>query len=88
MAVPIRVKKLFLLKRRPAMSNAPLTPAQQELLSFFTPGEVPTIHRQLKEVFRVAAFESQIAENEGGKDSLFTLYHLIELIEELKTPNR
>ena len=66
------------------MSNAPLTPAQQELLSFFSRTELPAIHRQLKEVFRVAAFESQITENEGGKNSLFTLYHIIELVEELK----
>ena len=67
------------------MSNATITPAQQELLSFFSPTEVPTIHRQLKEIFRVAAFESEIAKNNGGQNSLSTLYYLIELVEQLKT---
>lgn len=66
------------------MSTQTLTPAQQELLSFFSPLELPSIHRQLKDVFRVAAFESDIASNDGGKNSLFTLYHIIELVEGLE----
>ncbi|MGD9930160.1 MAG: hypothetical protein AB7U05_09080 [Mangrovibacterium sp.] len=55
---------------------------QQELLRFFSPTELPTIRRHLKDIFRVAAFESDIVQNDGGQNALFTLYHLIEIIDE------
>ena len=60
-----------------------LSPAQQNFLDFFSKVETPIIHRQLKDVFRVAAFESDIAIQEGGKNALFTLWYIIELIEPL-----
>ena len=67
------------------MSNAAqLTEAQRELLNFLSPVEVAGIHQQMKDIFRVAAFESEIAKQEGGKDALFSLWYLIELLEGLK----
>lgn len=79
---------LLYSERRPKMCNKnQISPAHQELLEFFSMGETPTIQQQLKEVFRVAAFESEISEKEGGKDSLFTLWYIIELLEKLKEEN-
>jgi len=54
---------------------------QQELLRQFAPTELPTMRRHLKEIFRVAAFESEITSNYDGKDVLFTLWRLIEIID-------
>ena len=64
----------------------PITPAQQELLDFLKMEGTPVIYRQLKEVFRAAIFESGLIENaDDGKNALFPLYMLIELIEGMKT---
>ena len=63
------------------MPNQLTEAQQQELLRLFAPTELPGVRRHLKEIFRVAAFESEIALNDGGKDALFTLYHLIEIID-------
>ena len=73
-------------ERRFTMDNTgKLTADQQKLFDFLHPIEIPGIHRKLKQVFRAANFDSDISENDGGKDALFTLYMLIELIEGLKT---
>ncbi len=64
------------------MSKPQLSEAQkQELLDFFTL-ECSALRRQLKLIFKIAAFESDIAANQGGKNALFSLYHIIEIIDE------
>lgn len=64
------------------MSNQQLTPIQEKLINFFSPVEIDSIRRHLKEVFKVAAFESEIAKNDGGQNALYTLYHIIEILED------
>lgn len=54
---------------------------QHRLTNFFSPVEIPVLSRHFKKLFRAAAFESDLAQLEGGKDALFSLYHLIELMD-------
>jgi hypothetical protein len=61
-----------------------LTEAQLALLEFFCPVEIDGKHAQFKSIFRTVAFESEMAENVGGKNALFSLWYLIELLEGLK----
>lgn len=60
--------------------NNQLTPAQQELLDFLSPVELPGIYANLKQVFRAVAFESDLIENKDAKNQLFTIWYLTELI--------
>ena len=67
--------------------NIELTEAKQEFLDHFSPIEVPAIKRGLKQVFQAAAFDTDITNDKGGKDSLFTLYQIIELVEQIEIEN-
>lgn len=70
------------------MSNKDLTPAQLNLVKFFSPVDASFIARHLRKCFECATFESEIAEEQGGRDALFRLYHIAELAEELVTETK
>jgi len=63
------------------MSKDKASCVHDELISFFAHTEIPTLKRQFKQVFRAATFESDLSLDNDGKNSLYSLYHLIEILD-------
>ncbi len=64
-----------------------LTQVSQEFIDFFSQHGIQNIKNDLKRVFQVVTFDTDIASQQDGRDSLFTLYQLIELVEQMEIEN-
>ncbi len=62
--------------------------ASEAIAAYFTPVELPTLHRHLKTCFRMAAFETGSDLGDEEKQSLFSLYYLVELLDEIVHPEK
>lgn len=59
-----------------------LSKGQEKVLNFLHPLDLPMYIKSFKQIFRAAAIESEICNEENGKVALGNFYSFIEVLEE------
>jgi hypothetical protein len=57
--------------------------AHEALAAYFSEPELPTLHQKLKTCFRMAAFETTGEIGDEERQSLSSLYYLVELLGDI-----